>query len=143
MHTHAPPHPAIGPTGTPVPPGPENTYSYLFFQARSLAIAHLNRIGYIDHMINATKPFTNHHGDTTQSQYTLVMRYRKPRKGKAWGNGSLKCENARVFSIYVRERQDSRDARWRALQDLNRKIKAQNALPTSPTWARPMSHSTH
>ena len=46
----------------------------------------------------------------SKSMYKLFIKYRKPKEGFKYGSGgSLRCENANAFSVYIQDRRPWRE----------------------------------
>ena len=80
----------------------------------------------------------------SDSIYKLFIKYRKPKEGHKYGyGGSLKCENASAFSVYIDDRRpygerpenQYRYQLWeenRKLEEENKKLKRQLAIYSNP-----------
>ena len=80
----------------------------------------------------------------SDSIWKLFIKYRKPKEGHKYGyGGSLKCENASAFSVYIDDRRpygerpenQYRYQLWeenRKLEEENKKLKRQLAIYSNP-----------
>ena len=80
----------------------------------------------------------------SDSIYKLFIKYRKPKEGHKYGyGGSLKCENASAFSVYIDDRRpygerpenQYRYQLWeenRKLEEENKKLKIRLAIYSNP-----------
>ena len=80
----------------------------------------------------------------SDSVWKLFIKYRKPKEGFKYGSGgSLKCENANAFSVYIDDRRpygerpenQYRSKLWeenRLLEEENEKLKRQLAIYSNP-----------